>query len=379
MARVVASAAKRKLHRCDGALKTLDEFEETAAAQPAAAAEWHSTLVRHAEADVHEARRALLGLLDATDGGEAVHRARGAWHEAAAAVAFVNSKPELGAYRRAADHELLEATLALDALQPSRDALKLWRRALAERSGRLAALVDVGTPPADAAALRAAVAAVRTAWQEEQPAARTTLKAQQPALADRRDFRGWWHGQHGARKAELRFLRRLRGTSGAGAEAAAAQLPLLVLEQEAAHNRATALARTRALGSGNDRHSAERLSLAELRGELSFLDQLQTPGSAIASCSTRLSFGPRATRPLSRRRSGGARRRPRARRRRRGARAADWCGRRGLSGWRRRRRRHSRRWGRAVRRRRSEDLRLQAGEALRRRRRPRGRGASTLL
>ena len=59
--------------------------------------------------------RALLGLLDATDGGEAVHRARGAWHEAAATVAFVNSKPELGAYRRAADHELLEATLALKA------------------------------------------------------------------------------------------------------------------------------------------------------------------------------------------------------------------------------------------------------------------------
>ena len=325
MARVVASAAKRKLHRCDGALKTLDEFEETAAAQPAAAAEWRSDLLNHAEADVHEARRALLGLLDATDGGEAVHRARGAWHEAAAAVAFVNSKPELGAYRRAADHELLEATLALDALQPSRDALKLWRRALAERSGRLAALVDVGTPPADAAALRAAVAAVRIAWQEEQPAARTTLKAQQPALADRRDFRGWWHGQHGARKAELRFLRRLRGTSGAGAEAAAARLPLLVLEQEAAHNRATARARTRALGSGNDRHSAARLSLAELRGELSFHDQLQTPGlgDRLLLDATQLRAegyerGSRGGGP------GGARCRPRARRRRRGARARDW-------------------------------------------------------
>ena len=193
--------------------------------------------------------------LDATDGGEAVHRARGRLeHEAAAVRGICQQQAGARCVPSRADHELARRPSPSTRFSP-RAALKL--RGERRRTVGPTRCTRRCWPAAPRRRRPPCRRRRPTAWQEEQPAARTTLKAQQPALADRRDFRGWWHGQHGARKAgaprpAARHER--RGRRGGGGAASSARL-----EQEATHNRATAAARApAALGSGNDRHGRRR-------------------------------------------------------------------------------------------------------------------------
>eukprot|EP00966_Prymnesium_polylepis_P287545 6641107-Prymnesium_polylepis.3 len=238
-ARMLATAAKRKLQRVQGALDALDALAKTE--------DDYSTAMVAAEAAVRHAHQSLTELFEQTDGGDTLKRARNEWFEASAMTDYVRLHEALAQYRPQVEAEEAEALTCWEQMQAWRSRIRAAKMELAKRQGHLYALLELGfKPPADMAA---AVAQQRAMWTDERGRTELLVTEQSELINRRRERNQQFHREQGWRKAVERF----GGLLGLGREALLA-VRLQVLEADEIELRAVCKARVRVLDHSVQMH-----------------------------------------------------------------------------------------------------------------------------
>ena len=264
-ARSLATSAKRKLQRIEGALELLRT--------PPTADDFSSHLLNEDKA-VSDAHAELMRQLEQTDDGDALKQARTAWWEAAGVAEFVRGHSLLHQYQLAAEKEVAEARKRWEATLTEREKLAECKRALARSQGRLYAVIELGLLDAasdgSVSLSREAVLEQLTMWTAEERATREMLEAQQPALAERRAHLERYHCEQGWRKGGTRF--------GSLAGLSADELlsaRMLVLETDARTLRESSHAALKVHSECKAAHERTQDTLGAADGQIAFLVQLR--------------------------------------------------------------------------------------------------------
>ncbi len=258
--RYLASAAKRKLQRVQGALHVLESIGPT----------WdHTSQLLRAEQAVGVAHRALSELLESTDGGESLKRVRSEWHEARGVVAFVHGRRELRQYVPSVEREEMEARAEWEKQQGARQQLSSAKQTLAEVQGRFYALLELGfTLPTQTGDV---VSQQREMWLAEEAKTRAQVDAQAPSLDERKRQSERFHHAQGQRKGGERFGELL----GMGASTLVG-VRLDVLEADAVQLRLASKGQVSVLSRSKQAYEASLAQLHATSGAVSFLESLKS-------------------------------------------------------------------------------------------------------
>ena len=254
---MLATAAKRKLQRVQGALDALDTLASNEV-------DYAKSMVE-AEAAVRQAHKELTGMLEQTDGGDTLKRARNEWYEASAQTDYVRLHDGLSQYRPAVEAEEAEALSLWEQMQPWRAKIRQAKMTLAKLQGRLYSLLELGFKLPEQ--LQSAVTQQRAMWTEERQRTEGLMEEQTDVVNKRRERHQQFHREQGWRKAVERF----GGLLGLG-PAALLAVRLQVLEADEIELRAVCKARVRVLD--HSVQASRKRRLLQMRGSSSVVSRI---------------------------------------------------------------------------------------------------------
>ncbi|KAL1519808.1 hypothetical protein AB1Y20_023315 [Prymnesium parvum] len=259
-ARMVATAAKRKLQRVQGALEALDALAHTS--------DEYSASIIAAEVAVRQSHAELSTLLEQTDGGDTLQRARHEWFQASAQTDYVRLHDQLVQYRPAMEAAEAEALNCWEQMQPWRAKIREAKMNLATCQGRLYALLELGFKLPNN--LESAVQEQRRMWMEERQQTEALMEKQSELVYQRRERKQLFQREQGWRKAVERF----GGLLGLGPEALLA-VRLQILESDEVEMRTVSKARVRVLDNSVKVHEVASAELHGATGAIGFLSQFK--------------------------------------------------------------------------------------------------------
>jgi hypothetical protein len=259
-ARMLSTASKRKTQRVEGALNAIGSL--------AINRQRYSAAMLEAEDAVSQSHAELAALMEQTDAGDTLKRARNDWYEASAMTDYVKLHADLAIYLSAVEQEETDALRTWEGMQSWRELLREAKRKLAHCQGHLYAMLELGFKPP--IALEGVVEQQRAMWRDELQRTQALMLTQKALVEERRGLNQQFHREQGWRKAVERF----GNAVGLGADALLA-VRLQVLEADEICMRTTCKARLKVLKPSMQQHESVAGDLLANTGALNYLAQVK--------------------------------------------------------------------------------------------------------